>query len=393
LSSLQQTQRTVAVLAAATFLSGAAMRICDGLLPRLANEFAVTPGVAGRVVTMFALGYSALQLLFGPLGDRLGKARVIAAAVTGCLAFSLWAAMAGDFASLLAARIAWGMASAGIVPLAMAWIGDSVALEERQPMLARLLLGTLSGMTAGQLAGGLFADTAWGASGAFAAMAVAYAAVLTALTWRFSRVGWSTPAHESARVPVRRQWGLVLRSRWSWVVLGAAFSEGLLMGPLVFMPALLHQRFGLTLTHASALIAMYAVGGLAYALGARWFVRRLGQAKMAIAGGLCMGVGCLVWLLSPVVWTAAPMAFLNGFGMYLLHATLQTHATQMAPAVRGTAVSLFAFFLFAGQALGAALCGAAFDHLGAAWMLMPSVVALPVVGWLFARALGKHTRS
>lgn len=389
--SPQQTQRTVAVLAASTFLSGAAMRACDGLLVRIATDFQVTPGVAGGVVTAFALAYSLLQLLFGPLGDRVGKARVILGAICGCCLFTLVAAVAPSFGTLLAARAAWGMAAAGVVPLAMAWVGDSVALEERQAMLARLLLGTLSGMTAGQLAGGLFADTPLGWRGAFGVMALAYAAVALLLLLRFRSTGWSPPMAVQDRLHLHRQWALVLRERWSWIVLGAALAEGaLLFGPLAYMPALLHQRFGLTLAHASALLALFAVGGLAYAVTARVLVRRLGQRRMVVAGGVLMSLGCLAWLWSPVVWTAGPVALLAGFGTYLYHATLQVHATQMAPAARGTSVSLFAAFLFAGQATGAALAGLAFDHLGPAWMLLPPAVALPVVAVAFARALGRR---
>ena len=52
-----------------------------------------------------------------------------------------------------------GAAGAGIVPLSMAWIGDTVPYERRQATLARFLTGTILGMSAGQLAGGLFADT------------------------------------------------------------------------------------------------------------------------------------------------------------------------------------------------------------------------------------------
>ncbi|TFY98424.1 MFS transporter [Ramlibacter humi] len=389
---MKQTQRTVAVLSAATFLSGAATRVCDGLLPRLGGEFGTTPGVAGYVVTVFAMAYSVLQLLFGPLGDRLGKARVIVVAIVGSLAASVVAAASPTFHMLLAARCAWGMAAAGVVPLAMAWIGDTVPLDERQPMLARLLVGTLSGMTAGQLLGGLFADQPWGWRGAFGVLALAYACVAVLLIGRFRSTGWSPPTPAGQRLPLHRQWHSVLKERWSWVVLGASLIEGvLLFGPLAYMPALLHARFDLTLTHASALLALFAIGGLAYAVAARTIVRRLGQRRMVIAGGVIMGLGCLAWLLSPVVWITGPVALLVGFGTYLYHATLQTHATQMAPAARGTSVSLFAAFFFAGQALGAALAGAAFDHLGAAWMLMPSVIMLPVVGWAYARALGRHT--
>lgn len=70
----------------------------------------------------------------------------------------------------------------------------------------------------------------------------------------------------------------------------------------------------------------------------------------------------------------------------------QTHATQMAPRARGTAVSLFAFCLFSGQALGVSLAGLAFDRMGLATILGASALALPIIGMGFARALAAHLR-
>jgi predicted MFS family arabinose efflux permease len=44
-------------------------------------------------------------------------------------------------------------------------------------------------------------------------------------------------------------------------------------------------------------------------------------------------------------------------GYYTMHGTLQTRATELAPDARGTAISLFAFFFFMGQATGPQLLG------------------------------------
>jgi predicted MFS family arabinose efflux permease len=87
---------------------------------------------------------------------------------------------------------------------------------------------------------------------------------------------------------------------------------------------------------------------------------------------------------------AGPIALLVGFGTYLFHNTLQTHATQMAPAVRGTAVALFAFCLFAGQAIGVTAAGYAFDHWGYVPLLLVPAGALALAGWWFARALRRR---
>lgn len=385
----------VVLLAAASFFSGAALRVCDGLLPRLAGDFGLSAGAAGRVVIAFSIAYSAMQLLFGPLGDRFGKARMVSVALAGCAALSLLASLAPGFDALVLARVGWGMAAAGIVPLALAWIGDAVPYEERQPMLARLLVGTLSGMTLGQVAGGLFADSALGWRGAFFTMAVGYALIATLLALRVRHMavvrspagGWGL-FHTQLRV--------VLGTPWSWRVLGACLLEGMfLLGPMAFLPTMMHQRFGLTLAVASGLFAFYAVGGLLYALFARRIVAALGERRMVTVGGWLMGAGYAAWLISPWVWTAAPVALAVGFGTYLFHNTLQTHATQMAPSARGTSVAMFAFSLFMGQAMGASLAGYLFDQWGWQFMLVAPAVVLPAVGQAFGRALsrrGAHAR-
>jgi predicted MFS family arabinose efflux permease len=386
-ASSRSVHAAILILAAASFLSGAALRICDGLIPRLASDFTVSHGVAGRVVIVFAISYSVMQLVFGPLGDRFGKVRLISAALFGCAALALLASVARGFDALLAARIGWGMASAGVIPLAMAWIGDAVPYEERQPTLARLLTGTLSGMMAGQLAGGFFGESALGWRGAFATMGVGYAVLFVLLLVRM-RSMTAAAQHSAERRPVLRQWQAVLGSAWSRKVLAAALVEGVfLLGPLAYMPSMLQQRFGLALSTASAMVALYAVGGLVYAIFARRIVTTWGERRMVLAGGWIMGAGELLWLVSPVSWTVAPVALAIGFGTYLYHNTLQTNATQMTPSARGTAVALFAFCLFFGQALGVSLAGYAFDHLGRGPMLLAPAIALPLAGWAFSRAL------
>lgn len=379
----------VTLLALAAFFSGAALRVCDGLIPRLAQDFRLTTGQAGGAVFVFAIAYGLMQLVFGPLADRFGKARMVTIAVGGCSVLALASAAAPDFDTLLLARVAWGMAAAGIIPLAMAWIGDAVPFEERQPTLARFLLGTLSGMMAGQLAGGIFADAAWGWRGAFITLACGFAVVAVLLVRHLRTATSIAPANTGGHFLEGLR--LVATTPWAWRVLGAALAEGvLLLGPAAYLPAYLHQRFGLSLTAASALLALNAVGGLIYAMTARFIVRRLGQRRMVLVGGAMVGVGYLVFLISPWSWTAGPVALATGVGTYLFHNTLQTHATQMVPAVRGSAVALFAFCLFTGQAIGVTLSGLAFDHGGPAWLLLPAALGLPLAAWAFARALRRH---
>lgn len=380
----------ILLLACAAFFSGAALRVCDPLLPRLGRDFGISAGKASQVVISFALAYGLMQLVFGPLGDRFGKARLVCLALFGCAAAALACAFAPGFESLVALRVLWGMAAAGVIPLSMAWIGDTVAYEDRQATLARLLVGTLSGMMAGQLAGGLFADAVPGWRGAFATLAVGYGLIAVAL---LANLGKAPRAAAAAAGPAAMPSQLlsVLRTPWARVVLATVAANSLFsLGPLTFLPAHLHQRYGLSLAAASALVALYAVGGLVYAMLARRLVARLGERRMVLAGGGLMGAGFLAWWASPAAWLAGPVAFGVGFGAYLFHNTLQTHATQMAPQSRGTAVSLFAFCLFGGQAAGVSLAGLVFDRFGGGALLLAPALALPVLGVGFARALQRR---
>ena len=81
---------------------------------------------------------------------------------------------------------------------------------------------------------------------------------------------------------------------------------------------------------------------------------------------------------------------LIGFGAYLFHATLQTHATQMAPRARGSAVALFACCLFGGQAAGTSGAAALVDHAGFVPLLLCAALGLAAAGSAFASALARR---
>ncbi len=346
--------RIILVLAIAAFASACAFRICDPLLPQLSREFGSTTGEAAAVVTIFAVAYGVFQFLFGPLGDRYGKYRTVTAAAFLCAVGSLGAAMAPSLNGMLVARFLSGAAGAGIIPLAMAWIGDNVDYAQRQVTLARFITGTIVGMAAGQLIGGIFADTiGWRA--AFAALAAIYLAAGMLLV-RLAPPRTDTPAIGGGFIgPIRD----VLRYPWARTVLLTVFLEGaLVFGVLAFVPTYVQQRFGLGPTASGAIGGLFAVGGIGYVVVSRKLVARLGEPGLVASGGVILMLACALYALGPVWLWAAVGSLLSGFGYYLVHSTLQTNATQMAPARRGTAVALFACCLFLGQSAGVAIAAA-----------------------------------
>src|SRR5258707_15001186 len=72
--------RAIVLLAVAGFASQAMVRAADSLLPQMAVDFGVTVGAASIVVSAYAVMHGSMQLVSGPVGDRVGKYRMIAIA-------------------------------------------------------------------------------------------------------------------------------------------------------------------------------------------------------------------------------------------------------------------------------------------------------------------------
>ena len=382
-------RRLIALLSVGAFGSAASMRVADAQLPALATHFDVGLAAVAQVITVFSVAYGVMQVAYGPLGDRIGKWRVIAAAVFASAFTAAACAAAPSFTLLLAARLAAGATCAAIIPLSMAWIGDAVPYERRQPVLARFLTGQILGMAGGQWLGGVAADLGrWQLP--FAALALWFA-VAGALLWRARTAGARASPPKSGGGHLLREAGYVLRQRWARVVLAVVFVEGMLLfGALAFLATHLHLTQGLSLSAAGAIVTLFAAGGLSFALLSTFLVRRLGEPGLARGGGALIAAGLLLVALSPVGWTAPLACAATGLGFYMLHNTLQTNATQMAPQARGAAVSLFASAFFVGQTVGVALTAVAVERFGSTLAIAACALPLLLLAMLFARLRRAH---
>ena len=103
-----------------------------------------------------------------------------------------------------------------------------------------------------------------------------------------------------------------------------------------------------------------------------------------------MPPGFLTLPFAPRAWLAAPAIGLLGLGFYMLHNTLQTNATQMAPEARGLAVATFASCFFIGQGLGAWLGGLVVDGVGTAALFVAAAPLLLLLALAFAHRLARR---
>lgn len=389
-ASAQVPRSAFVALGLAAFGSGMSMRVADPMLVRLSSEFSVSVGTVSAVITVFSVAYGVAQLLFGPLGDRHGKYAVIAFGCLVCSFTTLLCAGATNFSTLLAARLLAGASCASLIPLSMAWIGDVVAYEQRQAVLARFMIGLILGNGVGVLLGGFCADYLdWRIPFLLIAAAFLFTgAYLTHLRRRLPHHALAkSHSQDEKSQAIWRSFSKIVAVPWARVILTSVFIEGaLVFGTLAFIPTILHLRLGMTLTAAGSVVMLFGFGGLCFAIFSPALVRSLGEIRLIRHGAVVMAICMLTISYSPSWWFTLPACFLFGLGFYMMHNTLQINATQMVPSNRGAAVAAFASCFFFGQAVGVAVTGYLLDKSDTAHLSVFFSLSLLAVGLRLAKA-------
>ncbi len=370
----------------------ALQRICDPMLPELSRVFDAPISEVSQVISLFALTYGLMQLFYGPVGDRFGKYRVVMLAAIGCSAGSVLSALSANLEVLVAARVATALAAAAIIPLTLAWVGDVVHYEQRQETLARVGLGTTLGMTAGQLFGGLLTDTL-GWRWAFALMAALFA-IVSYLLWR--QLAHLKPVAQYGHEPAGffQQLKQVANDTWARTLLSVALVEGaMIFGLLAVTASHLHHTHHISLTLAGGTTALFGLGGMVYMAVAKFAIRRFGEVGLARWGGMYFGLAFLTIAFSPWWQLALPACLMAGFGFAMFHNTMQAKATQMVPTARATGVTLFAGFLFLGQAIGVLVLAALIGHFDSSGVLGGVSIGVMLLGAFFAHAIAKRNAT
>jgi MFS transporter, YNFM family, putative membrane transport protein len=383
------------LLAVAGFAAQAQVRVTDSLLPQIASDFHTTVGAAAVVVTAYAVAHGSIQLVIGPIGDKLGKYRTVAMMCAIATVLVALCGMAASLSQLALARLATGAAAGWIIPISMAYVGDVIPYERRQPILGRYLTGQILGQLSGQAMGGVLGDL-MGWRNVFFVLSAVFAVATAGLVFELlANPVAREPGHpnETTRGFIA-DYAAVLTTPFARLIIITAFIENVLLwGAFAFIGAYLRQRFNLSFTLIGLSVGCFGIGGLIYAGLVKLFVSRLGQVGLATCGGFVIAVGYVTLAATPVWWLAPAATVAIGLGFYMLHNTLQTNATQMTPQARGTAVAIFSSAIFIGQTTGVFIGSLVIDRTGAAPLFLAAAVALPALALWFARELKRPRQA
>lgn len=375
------------VVFAATLFS----RAVDPLVPKIAFDLDVDVSTAALLSTAFTFPFALAQPVLGTIGDFFGKTRLMNISFAVVVATSLVCAFAQNFALLVAMRVIAGMLAGGIYPVALAMVGDLVAVDKRQVAIARLLAVALTGNLVGAVLSGFIGDL-FGWRGVFLGLGGfgLIIAVLATVAFRGLPPPKSKPMNRAAVIAGYRS---VFADPRAKVCFSSVFVEGIVIHGLFPYVALLLFAAGQTrAAFAGIVLAGFGLGGIIYSVTLPLTLKYVRQRQLMVLGASLAAVALMMTAMT-TSWPILTAAFaVLGSGFYMLHNSIQVHVTDLSQTARGTAMSMHSCFFFIGQALGPIYYGYAFDRAGIAPPLWFAALVVSGIGLTCARFL-HHRRT
>lgn len=321
----------------------------------------------------FALFYAIAGIYLAHLADVYDRVRIMAWSVAIWSAMTALSGAAQNFTQLIIARVGVGIGEASVIPTANAMLADYHRPERRAFALAIFTAGSMAGVMAGSLLGGVVAEH-WGWRWAFvvAALPGIPLALLVRYTLRDPGRGSSDAAGTVAPMPFGVAMRMILQNRAVLLlVAGLAFIIFMLFGVITWFPAFLVRYHGMALSEAGALFGLaMGLGTVAGALGGGWLASRLSARDLSWLTRLPPWLLLLMWPLYELAIYAptggmalalvAVVAALGGAAYGPALAALQT-ALPAAVRAKGAALNGFVGSLV-GIGCGPLLVGVLSDH-------------------------------
>ncbi|MEL7132971.1 MAG: multidrug effflux MFS transporter [Pseudomonadota bacterium] len=331
---MTKTPPHLATLVLLTALTVLTLNMFLPALPAMRAAFGVSEAIMGRSISLYMLAAAVLQLLLGPVSDRVGRRPVILGLLALYVVASILCLMAQDITLFLIARTAQAVAVGGGI-LASAVVRD---MYEGRVAAAKLSLIASAMAVAPMLApmvGGLL-ETAFGWRSVFVTYALLGGGLLL---WCLRDLGETHDGEPGDRMDVRA----LLTSRLFWAYVGLqSLGVGTFYVFLTGAPFVAADVFGLGPAQIGIALGTTTAGFMVGAgLSAR-LVQRVGPMRLILAGRIVpiMGLGAALLyyagggvLMLPLFVSTVTVGIGNGLSL----ANANAGALSVRPELAGSA--------------------------------------------------------
>jgi predicted MFS family arabinose efflux permease len=378
-------RRMVLVLGLMAFWCNGDNYVAAPLIVEVTKYFHIEISTAAMMVTAYMLPFGLFTLIFGPLADRYGKARIINLAAFGSAIFCGLGALATGIASLSLIRAVSGAFAAAILPVTMSLIGDSFGHEPKalQNALGQVLGLMFLGGAAGTIIGGALAYL-----GSWRIVYLVYGLAGLIIAFIMLKTIEKQPGITSEfnlKIAYREAFANadLLKTVSIIFLMGAS-----VFGSFTYAGKFVETRTGYNILWVGLILSFFGVATVFGGRRAGACRQKLGN-RMLLFGGL---LGSVAWS-SMGAWHSAVLISLSllgfGLGFILIQSSLLTTAQQLMPQRRGTVMSLASFNMFVGGGLGTLMNG----HILTKWGFVPVFLGaaglILLAGIIAARLLGR----
>ena len=141
----------------AVFLASLDQTIVATALPTIAAEFQDVDHLSW-IMSGYLLAATISTPIYGKLGDLYGRRTLLTTAIAFFVVASVLSALAGSMGHLVAARAIQGVGAGGLMTLAQAIIGETVAPRERGRYQGYFAAVFAASSVGGPIVGGIFVD-------------------------------------------------------------------------------------------------------------------------------------------------------------------------------------------------------------------------------------------
>ncbi len=341
------------------FAAQLGLGLISPLLPIYAMDLGATGLWLGIIFSVFSFARFVAMPIVGRYSDTHGRRMFIIIGLAAYTLLSLMYIFASSSLDLTLIRFAHGIASALIIPVAMAYVGDLSPKGEEGRYMGMFHMALFLGIGFGPLLGGVFADE-FGINSAFIAM---FAVAFINLVFVVVGLPESRAVMKDGKlVPYR----IVLTNRVVQALLTYRTVNMVGQGMLfTFLPIYAVEFLGLPLSFAGLLIStkMIMFSLLQYPGGI--LADRFNRVYLVIAGG---SVFIIVLFAMPLATDAIQLLVLNvvgAVGSAISVASTTAITTSVGREVgMGTLMGLYNSFASLGMGGGPIVAGIIFDYIG-----------------------------
>lgn len=354
---LNQRERLLRTLIAATVLIFFQAYMVAPIIPHLAQEFQVDNQIIGLLVPAYMIPYGITSLLFGLLSDRVGRKPIMLMSLSAMVILTLLSATAQSAPQLIAWRLLTGLSASGTIPQILTLIGELYPYSQRGRPLGWIFGAMAGGMALGSTCGAILLPMI-GWKGLFIGVGI-FASVLFRLLWQQRRLIAST----KSKIPFNLKnlltgYKELLTSRrgartYSYVFLNGIFHSGV----FTWLGLYLSQRYGFNEAQIGIALLGYGIPGVLFGPIVGKLADRWGRNRILPIGFTVAAIAPLVLMVNvpPIIATIAATTLSLGYD--LTQPLLAGIVTSLGAERPGQAMGLNVFTLFIGFGIGGYLFG------------------------------------